>query len=219
VSLRHPAVLAILLAAAILGSASPALAAFGDPSGAPVTPDLAQTLADAPADVPDGSSPATAVDGLAVLKASMQPGADTLIEPGDSPQQAVGLADLSGTNADTDGVPLKRASCWASAMWHQWGTWPYQQRITDTTYWCAVVGNHITYRTSSTTASGLLCGIGWRANALIGGGVGPGFTYVTNRASAGFSCQTDIPWIAIHTSHYLDVKHTDRGVTTQVGSG
>jgi hypothetical protein len=218
VSLRHPAVLAPLLAAAILGSASPALGAVTDPSGGPLAPDQAQLLASAPADVPDGFS-TTAVDGATALKASTLPGADTSIEGGVSPQAAVGLADLSGTNADTDALPLTSASCWASAIWHQWGTWPYQQRVTDTTYWCAVVGNHITYRTSSTTASGLLCGVSWRASALVGGGVGAGFTYVTNRASAGFSCQTDIPWIAIHTSHYLDVKHTDRGVTTQVGTG
>jgi hypothetical protein len=104
-------------------------------------------------------------------------------------------------------------------MWHQWGIWPYQQKVTDTTYWCAVYFNHITYRTSTTTASGTLCGVNWRAGALIGGGVGRGFTYFTNRASAGFACQTTIPWITIHTSHHEDVKRNDRGMTTLVGSG
>ena len=107
----------------------------------------------------------------------------------------------------------------ANAAWHEWGTWPYQQRITDTTYWCAIYNKHITYRTSTTTASGLLCGVQWRAGALIAGGVGRGFTYFTNRASAGFSCQTIIPWITLHTTHHLDVKRTDTGVTTQVGTG
>lgn len=45
-------------------------------------------------------------------------------------------------------------------------------------------------------------GVGWRAGSLIGGGVGPGFTYFTNRASAGFSCQTIVPWITLHTTHH-----------------
>ena len=70
-----------------------------------------------------------------------------------------------------------------------------------------------------TTASGLLCGVSWRAGVLIAGGVGKGFTSFTKRSSAGFSCQTDIPWIAIHTTHHEDVKRNDRGVTTLVGSG
>ena len=112
-----------------------------------------------------------------------------------------------------------RPVCWANYIWHQWGTWPYQQRVTDTTYWCAVYNSHITYRTSMTTASGTLCGVDWRAGLLIGGGVGPGFTYFTRRASAGFSCQTVIPWITIHTTHHEDVKRNDRGVTTLVGTG
>jgi hypothetical protein len=104
-------------------------------------------------------------------------------------------------------------------MWHQWGTWPYQQRITDTTYWCAVYGSHITYRSSTTTASGTLCAVNWRARQLIGGGVGPGFTYFTMRSSAGFACPTVIPWITLHTTHHEDVKRTDKGATTLVGSG
>jgi hypothetical protein len=104
-------------------------------------------------------------------------------------------------------------------MWHQWGTWPYQQRITDTTYWCAVYNNHITYRTSSTTASGTLCGVEWRTAQLIDGGIGRGFTFFTNRASAGFSCQTVVPWIVIHKTHHQDVKRNDRGGTTVVGTG
>jgi hypothetical protein len=104
-------------------------------------------------------------------------------------------------------------------MWHQWGTWPYQQRITDTTYWCAVYGSHITYRSSTTTASGTLCAVNWRARQLIGGGVGPGFTYFTIRSSAAFACPTLIPWITLHTTHHEDVKRTDKGATTLVGSG
>ena len=149
------------------------------------------------------------------------PRAATSVEAGVSTQAAVGLAPLNDSDGGSNiaSVPATRASCWASQAWHQWGTWPYQQRITDSTYWCAVFDKHITYRTSTTTASGLLCGVSWRASALIGGGIGPGFTYFINRASANFTCQTAIPWIAIHTTHHLDTKRTDRGVTTEVGFG
>jgi hypothetical protein len=215
-SVRRVAVLAMLLAAvtAIVGSAAPALAVI-DPTPTPLPPDEAQALATSPADVPTGSS-TTAVDGRTVLNAATTPGAETSIEAGIAPDAAVGLAPLSeGGNA----ISASRPVCWANAAWHQWGTWPYQQRVTDTTYWCAVFGNHITYRTSTTTASGMLCGVSWRAGALIAGGVGRGFTYFTHRASAGFACPTVVPWIVIHTTHHEDLKRTARGVTTFVGSG
>jgi hypothetical protein len=215
-SLRHGALLAMLFAAvaAILGPAASAVADSGTPTALP--PDQAQALATAPADVADGSS-TSAVDGVTVLNASAVTDAQTSIDPNLSPEAAVGLVPVidPGIRASTP----TRASCWSNSMWHQWGTWPYQQRVTDTTYWCAIYNRHITYRTSTTTASGLLCGVQWRSGALIAGGIGRGFTYFTNRASAGFSCQTIIPWITLHTTHHLDVKRTDTGVTTQVGTG
>jgi len=214
-SVRRAALVALLLTAtaALLGSAAPALAA--DPNApSPLPPDQAQALADAPADVPSGSS-TTAVDGRTALNASTVPGALTSIESGITPDAAVGLAPLN----DGESISATRPVCWANAGWRQWGTWPYQQRVTDTTYWCAVFGSHITYRTSTTTASGTLCDVSWRSGALIAGGVGKGFTYFTHRASAGFACPTVIPWIVIHTTHHEDLKRTDRGVTTFVGSG
>ncbi|HEY3462319.1 MAG TPA: hypothetical protein VGK62_02560 [Gaiellaceae bacterium] len=210
-SVRRGALLAMLLAAiaATLCSTGPAVAA--DP--APLPPDQAQALATAPADT--SGSTTRVVDGQTALNASAVPGAATSIESGVSAQAAVGLVPLTEGNI----ISASRPVCWANAAWHQWGTWPYQQRITDTTYWCAVYASHITYRTSTTTASGTLCGVSWRSKGLIAGGVGPGFTYFTNRSSAGFSCPTVIPWITIHTTHHEDVKRTDRGVTTFVGTG
>jgi hypothetical protein len=213
-SARRTALLATLLAtlAATLGSASAARAVTELPPPSP--PDQATTLASTDAAVTSGSS-TQPVNGSDVLDAAALPGADTSIESGLLPQAAVGLDPLVESNVLSSSRPV----CWANYMWHQWGTWPYQQRITDTTYWCAVYNNHITYRTSTTTASGTLCGVDWRASQLIGGGVGRGFTYFTIRASAGFSCQTDIPWISIHKTHHEDVKRNDRGVTTVVGTG
>ena len=52
-----------------------------------------------------------------------------------------------------------------------------------------------------------------------GGIVGRGFTYFTNRASAGFACPTVIPWITIHTTHHQDIRRGDQGGTAFVGSG
>lgn len=208
---RRAALLAALLGAmaAVLASAGGVLAA--DPT--PLSPDQAQALATAP--VETSGSTTSVVDGQTALNAASVSGADTSIESGVSAQAAVGLTQLTEGNI----ISASRPVCWANSYWHQWGTWPYQQRITDTTYWCAVYTSHITYRTSTTTASGTLCGVSWRARQLIAGGVGRGFTYFTNRASAGFSCETVIPWITIHTTHHEDVKRTDRGVTTLVGTG
>jgi hypothetical protein len=216
-STRRAALPALLLAtlAAVLGFGLSAHAASADGSTpALLPPDQATALANAPADVPSGSS-TQSVSGSAALNAAALPGADTTIESGITPQAAVGLAPLKEGNV----LSLKRPVCWANAAWRKWGTWPYEQKLTDTTYWCAVFGSHITYRTTTTTASGTLCGVSWRAMALIGGGVGRGFTNFVNRASAGYSCPTVIPWIVIHTSHHQDIKRNDRGVTTGVGSG
>lgn len=209
-SLRRAVLLAMLLTAmiAVLGSAAPALAALATP----LPLDQAKALAGAPSAIPSGASLSSA-SGEAALSASDLPGASTSIEPDLTPAAAVGIVPF-GTTAISGTQPV----CWASAAWYQWGTWPYQQRITDTTYWCAVFGSHITFRTSSTTASGTLCGVEYRANSLIGGGIGRLYPYFTNRAGAGFSCQTVIPWITLHTSHYEDVKRTDRGVTSLVGT-
>jgi hypothetical protein len=216
-SIRRAALPALLLAtpAAVLGLALPAHAlGAGSVTPTPLPQDQATALATTDPAVPSGSS-TSSVSGNAVLSAASAAGADTTIEAGITPQAAVGLATLSEGGV----LSATRPVCWANMAWRQWGTWPYEQKITDTTYWCAVFGSHITYRTTTTTATGTLCGTSWRATALIGGGVGRGFAYVTTRASAGFSCQTVIPWITIHTSHHEDVKRTDRGVTSGVGSG
>ena len=212
-SIRRAALLAMLLTAvtAILSSAVPALADLGIP---PSPPNQAQALASAPAGVPSGSS-TSSVDGRTALDASASSGADTSVEAGISPEAAVGLAPLTEDGT----LSAIRPACWRNSAWSEWGTWPYQQRITDTTYWCALLGNHITFRSSMASAGGTLCGVQWRGIGLIGGGVGRGYTSFTNRASAGFSCQTIVPWITIHTTHHEDVKRNARGVTSFVGSG
>lgn len=160
-----------------------------------------------------GVSAPMAVDSVTVLAAVSAPGADTEIESDLTAEQAAGLEALPASRSMTSA----RSRCWRDEAWWQWGTWPYQQRITDTTYWCARYGVKITLRTSSVSAGGTLCGVSWRAAQLIGGGIGfPGFT---ERTSAGFACPTVVPWITLHTTHHLDVRRDDRGNASIMGTG
>lgn len=160
-----------------------------------------------------GATPVSVVAASTALAAASQPGAVTSVAPGLSPSQAVGAVPSGGA---VQSLAAPRTVCWSSATWHQWGTWPYEQRITDTTFWCAVYGQSITYHTSSVTTSGTLCGTNWRESQLIAGGVG--FPTFTIRSSAGFACPTVIPWITLHPSRYEDIRRGNRGVVVLVGN-
>lgn len=204
--------LLLMTAALALGTAAPALASpagdgGGDPT--PFSPADATAAATAVPTVPSGST-TTIVDGATALAAASTPGADTSVEADLTPEQAVGIS------VDPGAIGLFK-ECWANLAWRQWGTWPYQQKITDTTFWCAVYGGHITYRSSSVTTSGTLCGTQWRQSQVIAGGVG--FSTMTTRSSAQFSCPTIIPWIVLHPSHYEDIRRSSTGATADVGSG
>lgn len=207
---------ALLTAVAAAGGACTAKAAAGDGSAvgsagaALADPATAGALANATAPVASGSLSWVASPSEALAAASA-PGASTSGNP-ESSLQAVGGA------ATPDAlVPLPVTWCWANAAWHQWGTWPYEQRITDTTYWCASYGQSITYRTTSVKGTGTFCGTGWTASALISGGIG--YPWFTMRSSAGFACPTVIPWITLHENRYEDVNRTDTGGTHEVASG
>jgi hypothetical protein len=155
------------------------------------------------------------------LAAASEPGATVSVAPGLSLRDAVGLGPasaVSGGSQPTATVVAEAATgCAANAAWWQWGTWPYEQRITDTTYWCAVYGDHITYRSSSVSGNGTLCSTNWTGSALISGGIG--YSWFVMRSSAGFACPTVIPWITLHPSHYLDVSRNAWGNSAIVGTG
>ena len=178
------------------------------------TPPLAPADATVLASVPGsgGLSATTAASPADVLAAASAPGADTEVAPDLTPQEAVGLAP-DGVSLDTTATQR----CWADQAWYQWGTWPYQQRLTDTTYWCARYGAKITLRTSAVAGGGTICGMSWRSSQVIGGGVG--FPAFTQRSTAGYSCPTVIPWIVLHPSHHLDVVRDSRGGAAIVGTG
>jgi hypothetical protein len=171
------------------------------------------------AGVPTVSSGSTvrAVSATEALAAASTPGASVWTAPGLSLRQAVGAAAQPTATASALPAATTFTGCWANAAWRQWGTWPYEQKIIDTTYWCAVIGVRITYRTSTATGSGTLCGVSWRDDALVGGGTG--FSWFTIRTSAGFSCPTVIPWVVLHPSHWMDVTRNASGGTSLGGSG
>ena len=186
--------LILIVALALLVPAT-ASAKHGPPAPTPLPPAEAEALVGAAAEVSSGSE-TRAVSPQEALAAATLPGA-----------LVVGVAPAATAAA---------TACSANAAWHQWGTWPYEQRITDTTYWCAVYGGQITYRSSSVTATGTLCGSNWTASQLISGGIG--YSWFVMRSSAGFSCPTVIPWVTLHPSHYEDIARNAWGSTSEVGS-
>lgn len=188
----------------------------------PLSPTQAAALIGAPSLV-SGSSVTRAVTPEEALAAAARPGATVSVAPGFSLEQAVGLAPAIDRAAASTASGLRTAGAMAAATgcaanvgsW-QWGTWPYDQWITDTTYWCAVYGDHITYRSSSVGAGGTLCGVNSTGSALISGGIG--YTWFVMRSSAVYSCPTVIPWITLHPSHYLDISRNAWGNSAIVGT-
>jgi len=164
------------------------------------------------------------VSAQEALAAAASPGATVSLAPGYSLTQAVGLAPEPAPAGAVPspvvrpiGAAVNYVGCNANAAWHQWGTWPYEQKITDTTYWCAVYGDHITYTSSSVTATGTFCGTSWTTSQLISGGIG--YSWFVMRSSAGWACPTVIPWVTLHPSHYEDVSRNAWGSTAEIGSG
>lgn len=208
-------VLAILTTVAFAPAAS-----AGGPQ--PLPPAQAEALLGTPSLVPS-SSVTRRVSPQEALAAATLAGASVSVASGMSLAQAVGLAPTAGPAVSTSSVvkPVAAAQsssgCAATQSGWQWGTWPYDQQITDVTYWCVVYGVSITYRSTVVTASGTLCGTGWTASQLISGGVG--YTWFVTRASAGWNCPTVVPWVVLHPTHYLDTSHNDWGNSAQVGTG
>jgi hypothetical protein len=197
----------------------PTAAATGGPQ--PVAPAQAQELISAPAAISSGSV-TRRVSAQEALSAASLPGAVVSVAPGLSAAQSVGLSPAVSVSTGTSsmvrpiGTTTAAIGCAANAQWSEWGTWPYEQKITDTTYWCAVFGDHITYTSSTTNGSGTFCGVNWTSSQMISGGIG--YSWFVTRASAGFNCPTAIPWVSLHPSHYEDTSRNAWGNTALVGS-
>jgi hypothetical protein len=143
-----------------------------------------------------------------VLAASVQPGSETQ-----------GAAPAVAMAATTGALTAATATyCWEVDSGWEWGTIPYEQDLDDITYWCAAYGSHITYVDTVVNASSRwLCDSSDGPNIIIGGGVG--YSYVVERVYGNWSCPTVIPWVTLHSNHYLDTSFNDWGNSSQVDSG
>ena len=208
-----------LLAAGTAATAAAALVALAPTASAgvpqPLPEEQAQALIAATAPGANGSVTRRATP-QEVLAAASAPGSVVAVAPGLTPRQAVGL----GAAALASGVAASPAAvqygCNANVAWRQWGTWPYEQKISDTTYWCAYYGQFVTYWSSSVAATGTICGGSWTTSQLISGGIG--YTWFVLRSSAGWSCPTVVPWVSLHPSHYIDISRNAWGNAAEVGS-
>jgi hypothetical protein len=197
-------------AAALAALVVPVAAAARPP--APVSPVAAPLpLGQAQALVADpsaaGGSATREVSPQEAFAAAAAPGAVVAVAPGLSIAEAAGVAHTTAEQA---------TACSANTAWRTWGTWPYEQKLSDTTYWCAVYGSRITYYTSSVNGSGTICGSSWTSSQLISGGIG--YSWFVLRSSGGWSCPTAVPWLSLHPSHYIDISRNAWGSTAEVGS-
>ncbi|HVA31835.1 MAG TPA: hypothetical protein VMU58_11255 [Gaiellaceae bacterium] len=193
-------------AAALVLAVLPSAAAGGGPK--PLPQANAEALASAPGHV---AAPVVhRVGAREALAAAAQPGAQTEVAPGLTVEQAVGLT------AAADGVAPRRLArtaastiCWNGQIHGSWGYWPYNQTVYDSTYWCAVSGGALSYRSTNVTHSATLCSGSGDYTFRISGGVG--YTYVAYQVGASFTCPTDLPWITVYRSDWLDDEVNDYG--------
>lgn len=109
-----------------------------------------------------------------------------------------------------NGKARKAAICWQKNMWEQWGTFPYQQRITDSTYWCADhIGGKLTVRTSNVTQGVTYCRKDGVYSFRTLGGVGQAL--VEHRVGGYFTCGLPGTGLGHSTNRWYEVVHTSSG--------
>jgi hypothetical protein len=184
-----------------------------------LAPAQAQALIGAPG--AQTTSVTHAVSPQEALSAASLPGAAVSVAPGLSLLQAVGLSPVTspstGSSALARPAVADTPTCAANEVQTSWSTWPYDLHLSDTTYWCMVYGDHITYHSSTVNATSTFCGTSWTTSQQISGGIG--YSWFVMRSSAGWSCPTTFPWITFHPSHHEDVSRNDWGSTAVVETG
>lgn len=157
----------VLAALVVVPAAS---AGNGNGKAKPLPPDQALPLLNGPAVV--GQSPATPVSKDDALAAMTGPAATTT-------SLAAGYSSAGAAVAAATG-------CAAVSSHIGWGTWPYQRILYETTYWCAVYGDHITSYSTTVTTDQTLCSRSDADHFTYSGGVG--YSWVTVQANATWSC-------------------------------
>jgi hypothetical protein len=91
--------------------------------------------------------------------------------------------------------------CWFWTLWVEWGVFPYQNRISNDTYWCSMYGSYVSYRSSHVRLGKSVCTAGGANNQHIGGGIGQ--WYMQTRSSGTFSC--GLPYIGgVNIDRWMD---------------
>jgi len=165
----------------------------------PLSPTQATSAIQAPGE--GGSDAVWAISQTSVINDAQQPGA---------------VVQGAPSAASTTSVPNV---CWQTTFWRYWGAYPYQQRLWEARSWCAHYGFAIYYRVSHFGTGGVfsLCSghdaQGWRT----GGGIG--YSWVEVRTTGNFDCPTNIPWITIHTGHWMQWRSNSNGASWSTGQG
>lgn len=186
----------ILLAALVAVPAAAAGNGNGNGKLQPLDPAVAQTLVSTPGSSGTSVVPVSKQEALAAME---QPGANVALAPGYA-TPALAVAASTG--------------CTSYQSWHGWGTWPYDQKVYDHTYYCVVTGDHITSRSTTVTTGGTLCGTESRNNWIVSGGIG--YFWMVVHAEARFSCPTAIPYISLHPTDWLETSYNAWGNAAQV---
>lgn len=138
---------------------------------------------------------------------------------------AVGIGLLLGVCFIAFNTAVARADdCMSASDTETWGVWPYEQYVTDHTYFCwgwQDGKKAITYRTDSVTAhgnnTGGLCDATGTKHWLIGENA----FYRDWTVEGDFFCPTDIPYVNLHPSDkfnvWVNATGTYCGPSTKIG--
>ncbi len=85
-----------------------------------------------------------------------------------------------------------------------WGTWPYNQTVTDHSYICVDRATaKITYKSTYVDSGSPLCTVDDRYHYTIGGGVGT--YYIDWVDGSHMTCPTNIPFIFVHRDDQMAI--------------
>lgn len=188
----------VLIAVLALAVVAPAAAQAGNGNGKAKPLEAAQA-------VPLIAAPGM-TDGVAVAPVTKQEAAAAAAQSGAVTQAAPGFASPTAALAAAN-------ACFSWSSGWSWGTWPYSQHITDLTYYCAVYGSYITWRSTTVQASSPLCGVDWADSPIISGGIG--FFWMTVQATASFSCPI-LGLVPYHKVDWLRTAYNAWGNASQV---
>jgi hypothetical protein len=164
--------------------------------------DPAQAQAPVYSEPTTGGGTITSITPAQAYSLALAPATKSEVDGGLTLAQSVGLQP--GGMASTVAI-----ACWRWVPWAQWGTWPYQQKVSDDVSWCAAYGDHITSWSSHVSLNTYFCDSSGPYGYKQAGGVGSGV--VRLRAGGYFGCPTTVPWVTLHYNRWFDTSFYTRG--------